>query len=192
MAFTQLDICNMALGAIGQDEVTSLAGTTKTVKLLNRFYPLCRDEVLASHPWNCARARASLTANVTAPVWEYAVAYDLPADCIRVLKVETSCDFATRPWKVEGAQIVTDLASPIDIQYIARIDESLFSPLLTAALFTRLAVELAEPIAQSATLAEQLRQKYEAALRRARSMNAQEGTPDRPRADAFVDAMRSA
>jgi hypothetical protein len=192
MASTQLDICNMALGAIGQDEVSTLVGSGKVIRLLNRFYPQIRDEVLESHPWNFAKSRDTLAASVTPPEWEWSTAYDLPSDCIRVLKVRTSDDNQTQPWKVEGTQILTNMETSIPILYIARKPEALFRPLFITALFQRLGAELAGPIAQSASLAAQLAADYEKALRRARSMNAQEGTPDTPRANVFVDAMRGA
>ena len=50
-----IDLCNSALDKVGQGAITSLSDGTKSAKLCNRNWPLVRDRVLRSHPWNFSR-----------------------------------------------------------------------------------------------------------------------------------------
>ena len=63
-ATSSLDIANLALVELGLEPIVSpntLATTTlKEARHANALYAMCRDEVLAAHPWNCASKRAQL------------------------------------------------------------------------------------------------------------------------------------
>jgi hypothetical protein len=79
--------------------------------------------------------------------------------------------------------------SVVAIEYIARIEDvALFSPLFVDVLAQRVAAELAPAFADSQPMAQQLWQIYEAKLREARSVDAQEGTPRNQVFDTWVNA----
>ena len=86
---SEVDICNLALGHLGD---------TATVASINppegsaqsehcaRFYPIARDALLEMHPWGFATKRVNLAAlNSTWPEWQYA--YALPGDVVNLLAV---------------------------------------------------------------------------------------------------------
>lgn len=66
MAFTDLNICNLALSKLGQYPlITALTNLDKISVLCNQMYGPARDAVLRAHAWNCAVEKADLgSANV--------------------------------------------------------------------------------------------------------------------------------
>jgi hypothetical protein len=186
MASSVVEICNRALDAIGVQPITAFGEETKAGGLCRRYYPQIRDDVIRSHPWNCATARASLPALVDGPTWGYAFAYQLPSDCLRVLAVNADDPFC-HPWKVEGRAIVTDREAPIEILYLRQIaDSGFFDPMLVSAIAARLAMELARPLTSDESLRKQMALEFQDRLRAARSADGQEGTPSRIYAEEFV------
>ena len=51
---SEVDLCNNALGQLGEDSITSLDDNSKKARLCKRFYPDARDTVLRAYPWRCA------------------------------------------------------------------------------------------------------------------------------------------
>jgi hypothetical protein len=47
-------ICNTALNRLGANTITSFTENSKEARLCNAEYEGIRDQVLRSHPWNCA------------------------------------------------------------------------------------------------------------------------------------------
>lgn len=189
---TDVDIVNAGLIKLGEATITSLADDVKAARLANAIFADQRDVVLRAHPWNFALARAELTAHVTAPLWGFANAYDLPGDpdvCLRVISVEGEADAGAGAWQIEGRQIVTDLASPIRILYLRRVtDYALWDVLALDALAARLAMELAEPLGKSTSLHNAMARLYDNSLRGARSADGQEGTARMLTADGWIEA----
>ena len=171
------------------DKIAVLDDNTKEASLSKLAYPACRDEVLRLHPWNSASSRASLPALLAAPAFGFDRQYELPADCLRVLRLPDAD--AETVWKVERRVLLTDLGAPLSVQYVARIDDpGEMDPLLVAAIAARIALRLCRPLTQSGTLLEEMRRLFADRLRDARSADAQEGGGDRISAELFVDARR--
>jgi len=93
MALIDLDICNMALSALGvEDSLSSLSETGVTAEQCNRWYEPTRDLVLRAAPWASAKAYSRLALLVerdndedwlaTDPEPGYSYAYGLPNDFI--------------------------------------------------------------------------------------------------------------
>lgn len=183
------EVCNLALTDLGHQRITSLDDLTKEASLSKLVYPACRDEVLRLHPWNSASRRAALPELAAAPAFGYDHQYQLPADCLRVLRLPDA--HAETPWKVEGRVLLTDLGAPLSVQYVTRLDDpGEMDPLLVAAIAARIAMRLCRPLTQSESLLEEMRRLFADRLRDARSADAQEGGGDRISADMFVDARR--
>ena len=49
---SEVSICNSALIKLGASRIASLTEDSKEAKLCYEQYPILRDEVQASHPWN--------------------------------------------------------------------------------------------------------------------------------------------
>ena len=178
-----VEIGNIALINLGEDTITALSDDVKAARLINRRYAPIRDAVLRAHPWNCAMARAQLASTDPTPVWGPAACYQLPTDCLRVLRVEDR----SAAWKVEGRKIVSNAAAPLNILYSQQVtDPNAFDPLLIEAIAARLAADLAHPITQSTTLIQVMWDLYRQKLIEARGVDGQEGTGDALIADVWL------
>lgn len=183
MASTSVEIVNIALTKIGEPPITALTNNRPAALVANTLYGPTRDAVLRAHPWNCAIWRATL-AETTAPLFGFTNAFALPADFLRVVRVNREM----RPaYKIEGQTLLTD-AETVELSYVRRIGEPLMESLLVMALATRLAAEMAEPITGSDSKTQRLFQEYETKLAEARSVDAQEEPPEELVADQWIEA----
>lgn len=175
MATSAVSICNSAIAKIGGARITTLSDDTPAAILCNEQYDKLRREVLRAHPWNCVidRVEVSAVADYEDPFEEWAYKYALPSNCLRVLRVSDNTDH-----KIEGRYILSD-ESTLAIHYIKdETDVTKYDALLLEVLATRIAVDLAYGITQSGIIGQALMKEYQMLLSEARSVDAQEGTPD--------------
>lgn len=176
---TDIQICNLALLKFGDVTVTSITvPTTKEERACAVLYPIVRDLMLYSHPWNFAMARANITASVTtAPIFpENHYAYTLPTDCLRVWELYGS----TAKWVSEGGTLITSQNADIYIRYIKQVTTtSLFNPAFVNCLATRLAADLAAKLSGDLKKRQSLLQELiNIELPNAYQLNAIEGNRD--------------
>ena len=188
---SKLIIINNALIRCGADTITQEEldnPTTKRAKLAVVQFDVTLKELLADSPWNFAIKRAVVTKNGTPPVYGYASRYQLPADCLRVLNI----DRCSQPFEVEGGFIVTnEKSSDIKIQYISHtVEYARYSATFLKALWLGLASDLSYALVQSTTLQDKIISEAERFLRKARSYNSQEGTPESRYSDAYTMGIR--
>jgi len=157
----ETSIANLALAKLGISPIMALTDDSKQAQFANRFYSQTRDEVLSSHRWNFAMRRLTLNRLATAPDFEWDFAYQLPADCLRVVQLngyepnEQQGEFA-----IEADRLFTD-SEEANVRYIARVtDGSLYPPLFSQALATLLASRLAGPLTGSRELPSVMLEEY--------------------------------
>lgn len=183
MAASVVRICNLALTVLGAARILSITEDSENARRCNAIFDDIRDEVLAVHPWNFAIKRVALGQLATAPAFGFAYQYQLPADCIRVLEMDTDNTF-----KVEGKYLLTD-AGTVMIKYIARIeDASFFSSAFVTAMGERLAAELAYAITNSTSLRESMIKTYTFKNSFARAIDGQEGSPEEVSQNEAIDS----
>jgi hypothetical protein len=96
------------------------------------------------HWWRFARSRVELSQNTTDPDFEWAYAYDLPNDFLRMwLKPyednNTGHDNTRYTYSMEGTQLLSD-ETTMKIRYIKRVtDVPTFDPLFVEVLVLQLA-----------------------------------------------------
>lgn len=162
---------------LGQRPIISFDGTGVGA-ICERNYPLSRDAVLRSYPWNSATARASLAALAEAPAWGFARQFQLPDDCLRVVDSEGDLTSGVQ-WRREGDRILTDAGAPLRIRYIRRVeDPGLFDPMLSDVIAAHLAAAVAYSVTGSASAVETATALYERRAREARMMDAREQSQD--------------
>lgn len=83
MPISEVDIANLALTKLGQQPITSFADNTSRSSIMARNYPMLRDK-LQRKRWNFNRKYTVLAARTGVPPFEYAYAYPLPDDYLRV------------------------------------------------------------------------------------------------------------
>lgn len=204
MATTAVEIVNMALTMLGEGHIVSLSDNVKPAREANYIYSTTKDALLGGYNWSFAKTRAALTASATPPAFEYALAYDLPADCLRVLFVGDYyvgmdlTDYRGAPtelFTIEGRQILTDLGTMtppssdnnINIKYIKQEDDvTKFSANFVSALVAKLAENLAEPLTQSETKRARAESAFRNELRMAIRANAIELPPQKLADDEWI------
>jgi len=87
---TDVDICNLALGHIGDAAaVTSISPPDSTTQALHcaRFYPIARDSLLEEHAWGFATVRVALAAAPTNPSTSWQYCYLAPTNVLNYLEI---------------------------------------------------------------------------------------------------------
>jgi hypothetical protein len=166
-----IDIINAALAKLGEQALLAVSDPSPPGRLANRTYNDIRDALLREYPWNFAIKRTGLAAATAAPAWGYGRAFPLPADLLRLVQVENDGD---EEWRNEDGTIVTDMASPLNILYVASVIEGKMDATFREALAARLAMEWAEPLSQTSSVGQQMATLYKNKLQVARTADGQE------------------
>lgn len=182
-----IDLCNGALTLLGQPTIVALTDNNRAAKLVNQRYQYCIDAVLRAHPWNCALERKALAQDSTAPVFGFDYRFALPTSpwCIRVLEMSDK-DYI---FKVEGRYLYTDESSA-SILYISRIAVGSFDSLLFEAVAARIGADIAFPLTNSTSLADQAWKAYQMKLQEAQEIDSQEGSSDQIEAFGWLNSRR--
>lgn len=180
-----VQIANLALMALGDDEsLVELNTDTRAGRAILAVFDIERDALLRKHPWNFAMTRVSLPALADAPPFGFSHAYQLPADWLRFWD-ETEYE----PFAVEGAQILTDCAPPIDIRYIRRVtDTGAFDALFVKALAASIAAAVAQRLTGSATIRGNAMDDMAMQMAEAKRIDGQENPPEDIPEDDWVTA----
>ena len=166
-----VDICNTALNQLGASTILTLTEDSKNARLCNARYTQIRDAVFRSHPFNCLQKRVELSSSTTTPAWGYSFQYDLPGDCLRLLRI---LDYDS-DHKVEGRSILSNNSS-MKILYISRItDPNQYDELLRETISAALAADIAYAITSNNTTQQNMIALHQDKLRDARFVDSTEG-----------------
>ena len=157
---SEVEICNLALSHLGDNAtVASLDPPEGSAQAEHcaRFYPMARDSLLEIFTFNFETRRARL-ARLGSPWKQWAYAYAKPADCLRVLSVESENGVHLSDLWTSSQDYLIELNDDLVeviytnqpdavLKYGARItDPILFSPLFVMTLSHHLASMMAGPI----------------------------------------------
>ena len=166
-----VDINNAALNQLGASTILSLTEDSKNARICNARYTQIRDSVFRSHPWNCLQKRVELSSSTTTPAWGFSFQYDLPGDCLRLLRI---LDYESNH-KVEGRSILSNNSS-MKILYISRItDPNQYDENLREALSAAIAADIAYAITSNNTVQQNMIALYQEKIRDARFVDSTEG-----------------
>lgn len=186
-----VEIVNSALNLLGASTITALSDDSKNARICNQRYEPIRNRIFRSHAWNCLQKRVELAQDTVAPVVEYAYAYTLPADCLRVLKLHTGAldsieaDIA---YNIEGRKLLTDEGT-VYILYIALVtDPNEYDTFLQEAIASQLAADICYAITNNATLAKYYQEQSDERLREARFIDATENSVTVLESNEFTNA----
>lgn len=170
---SKVSVANIALRSIGENPITSFSDGTRVSDMVSARFDEVLDGELSAYPWNSATSRASLPMLSSNPDWGFSYAYEIPADCLRVLKSNIP-DYA---WRIEGKTLVTSQKN-VAIIYTRHTDDmNELSIRVRQIVGFRLAAELCQPITQDKSLSKYLWKKYKDQLSLAMHADAQEGRP---------------
>lgn len=165
---------NMALARLGETTRQGDDGAhtlESAARIIEANYDTVRKSLLREYPWNFAVKRVALV-STSAPVNDYSNRFTLPADFLRMVKLNASTEVT---YRIEGGYLVTD-ASTATIEYIWNVtDEDAFSPDFLDVLAQRHAAEAAAAI--SPQVSQGMWNLYQAKLAQAKATDARESSP---------------
>lgn len=193
---SNVEIANRALTKIGAKRIIALTDNTKEAREVNSMFSIVRDAELRKYNWRFSIKRAALAAHADTPVFGFSYQYRTPADCLKILEVgdyypgADLTDYVgsdTSAYAYENGFILTDYAAPLNLRYVARIeDPTMFDALFVEAFACKLAMELAEPITQSTSKRELATREYRDAIRDAVRNNSIEKPPVKVADDTWI------
>jgi hypothetical protein len=150
-------ICNRALGRLGDATITDLSDGGKNAEYCGRFLPEAIEYVLGQYDFNFARRRIRLVPNTEKPAFGWREQFNFPVDCIRIVNVYGANgliqgDAECVPYQVENGKILAN-TDELKIIYIARPDDPNKMP---EAVRTAISTHLAYLLSTALTSNEQL------------------------------------
>jgi hypothetical protein len=189
MAASNVSIANRALQKLGAKRISSLTQDHPNARSMNAAFERVRDAELRRYDWSFAIARASIAADASGPTWGDWNRYTLPNDFLRLLRDDESG--ANVDWKIEGLYILTADDAPLEIRYIARIeDPAYYDALFLEALAGRLALETCKESTDSTVDKESIKNDYDRDIAEARRVGAIEKPAQEFPEDDWHAAMR--
>lgn len=129
--FTDLDVVNQALGAMGETELDNLQTDQSTgAIIMRRHYVAVKQDCLTATNWRFATTKAALSKLSAVPQNRWAAAWQLPADLLKLLYTWPPSNY-----EVQGQRIYSNETTRMEIDYIRNIEEAFWQD-----WFTRLVV----------------------------------------------------
>jgi len=192
MAYSEANVCNLALTILGLDEISSLDQPHPNAEKCRLIYELERDAILAEFNWSFATGFVELKslAETVPPGWAYT--YQIPGDVIRVQRVHgpTVIDEEGVPFQVaHGGRLYANVGSATAFVTFRVTDTATFPAHFIDVFSTRLAVKLAASIQNVANRMEFATQLYNNAADAAMLADAAQAKPQ-PQRIPGIDARR--
>lgn len=148
MATSKVAIANLALQKLGAKRIESLTQDHPNARSINACFDAVRDTLLRQYDWSFAIKRGSIAADGDGPTWGDWDRFSLPNDFIRLLRDNETGQ--APDWKIEGQYILSADGAPLEIRYIARIeDPNFYDACFVDALAAALAFQCCEEITGS-------------------------------------------
>ena len=191
---SKIDICNMALGYLGQFSISSLEQDNTPARWLNLFYNSVRDEVLRNHNWAFAAVEKPLTCVQRPAQGQENWVYKYPADALFIRRVFAGNQrLVAQPFeeRMDPSLSMRVLVCPFaqaGALYTRRMtDETQYDPCFTKCFALALACDMAPVLTGDVSLAARLEQKYALCLEEARRSNMAENCMQIPQHDSFSE-----
>ena len=180
-----VQVANSALTKLGDSLIVSFDDDSPRAALVKERYQPARDHVLRMHPWNCAMKRVS-SANLSspAPAFDYTYYHSLPDDWLRTIFIGPD----GTDYRIEGRYIATD-ATELEHRYIRRVsDPTEIDTLCGEAIAFYLAWDICTRLQQNGEIKQEMWNGFQAMLRTAKTVDAQEEPTKELRANEWLDS----
>ena len=190
MAVSVVQIANRALQKLGAKRISALDQDNPNARSMNAALERVRRAELRRHTWSFAVKRAAIAADsVDETVLGTWKRYSKPNDFLRLIRDDETGFHVD--WKIEGLYILSKTASPLQLKYVADIeDPNYYDDLFIDAFATRLAMECAIEITNSQADKESLKDDYDRAISEAKRIGAIEKEADQFPEDSWLAARR--
>lgn len=173
---SRLEIVNHALTLLGAEALSSFEDDTAEARAALRVYDRTYAAALSAYRWACARVTTTQLPRLAGDTPDGRYRYGLPAGWLTLVAL-TDRSGARVSYRLEGPALIPDRPTgdteALFLSYVQPIDEGQLPEYLARALAYELAAELAMPLTENATRAENLRDAAAAAWRRARIADSQ-------------------
>lgn len=173
-----VQICSNALLMLGGQTISDFeeAQSSDRGRLAANLYPMARNFVLRSHPWNCATKRVILNPEAATPAFDYTYQFVLPGDWVRTLQV--GYEGCPIEYKHEGRRLLAN-ENVLPLRYVWRNEnEGTWDDLLIWAMTNVMRGIMANPITASTGLEQLIQQELNPILQQARAVDGQDDPPD--------------
>lgn len=138
------EICRQAILRVGNADVFKPFG--EPMSIATSLYDQTRNEVLADFDWQFARVQSSLAADATPPAFGYSARYALPANTLKVLRVNgVDEDENFGNWEIVGGFLHTNFTTPVRVETTQIVtDATKFPPVFVNMLTVTLAMKLSQ------------------------------------------------
>lgn len=191
-----IQVANRALTKLGSARITSLSDDVKAARSISSCFEDLRDDELRTSRWQFAMKRTTMAALADAPTFGYQYQYALPSDFLRLDMINDEFPAAvmdnyigaeTLDYTIEGNLILTDIAAPLKLRYISRIeDPNQWDVNFREMLASRIAAEICEDLTQSDTKKQAAWNDYKRAKSNAIRMGAIEKPPTTPPDNTWI------
>ena len=183
----KFELCSQALVALGAMPIASFEEGSAESTVAGTRYSSVRDGLLSSNPWSFARGQLTLAKLAGSPTADFRYAYQLPSDFLRALSVGSAAARSGRgvEYRISEKRLSTD-TNGVVLTYLFRPDETVFPAYFAEVLIAKLAAEFSLPLTENTARTEALARLAEAAVQRARTIDAQQQTPLRLRMDGLI------
>lgn len=154
---TETEICNLALSEIGARQLVDFdTDTTEEARACRLHYAQTRDALLRRHQWNFALTRADLDEAADEPISDWDTAWELPADCVRVISLPSDTPYKPhQEFAVEGRLVLVRGLDAVTLLYVSSAAPIAdWDPLFIDAMALSLAIKLAKSIAHDVAMAQ--------------------------------------
>ena len=173
---SNISLASNALLLLGHEPISSFTEATSGATIASNLYENSYLSLLTNHRWRFATKKAQLARLTAAPLNEYNYSFQLPSDCIYLIKTTTS------NYEVYGDKLYcNDLEIYVDYTY--RVDEDKLPPYFTKMLEFFLSAQFAISLTGSIEKGEYFSKLYLNELKRAKFADSTQ-TPQ----DSFVDS----
>jgi hypothetical protein len=197
MSISNVQIANMALSHIGaRSAIQSFTESSTEAAQAQLWFEYCLKQVLESYDWAFARKRVALALLETVSddttdnaYYEWVYRYQYPSDCLVMRKISNPAgpQEDAVPYEVEASEdnetrtIFTNMEDAIGVYTFYNDEPSMFSSHFVDTVAALLAHRMAYAITGKRTIANDMLQLYQAMIRAAPAVDANERMDPPPR-----------
>jgi len=158
---SSISLASNALLLLGHETIASFDEGTAGATIAANLYETSYLSLLTNHRWRFATKKAQLARLVDEPLNEYKYAFQLPSDCIYLIKT------TSRQYQIYGSKIYSNYLT-MEADYIYRVGEDNLPPYFSKMFEFFLASQFAVPLTRSIDLATLYGGFYSTALKSAK------------------------
>lgn len=182
MISSKNEICNLALGHLGNFEVVDIDSPKNNSEFVcKRWYDITRESALREGIFNFCIKRDIISKDAETPAFGWSYQYSIPSDCLRILSVGDDIEndkFLN--YSIEKGKILCDedFSSGMPVRYIENIKEAgRFDAIFVSYLSLKLAMNMCFDLNNDSNLKAQLIEMTSLAKLEALSSANQESRP---------------